>query len=109
MLVRILKEPKNAIIRQYEKLLAMDEVKLVFDEDALHSIAKEAKEKKVGARALRSIIEDFMLDIMYQIPRDDSIGRVIITGDYVNGKGSPIIELRGVEPLQIEACATENK
>ena len=50
-----------------------------------------------------------MLDIMYQIPRDDSIGRVIITGDYVNGKGSPIIELRGVEPLQIEACATENK
>ena len=67
MLVRILKEPKNAIIRQYEAL-AMDEVKLVFDEDALHSIAKEAKEK-VGARALRSIIEDFMLDIMYEIPR----------------------------------------
>ena len=96
MLVRILKEPKNAIIRQYEKLLAMDEVKLVFDEDALHSIAKEAKEKKVGARALRSIIEDFMLDIMYEIPKDDNIGRVTITEDYVEKKGGPLIEMRGL-------------
>jgi ATP-dependent Clp protease ATP-binding subunit ClpX len=61
--------------------------------------------KNTGARALRSIIEDFMLDIMYQIPRDDSIGRVTITGDYVNGKGSPIIELRGTAAL--EASATE--
>ena len=71
MLVRILKEPKNAIIKQYQKLLAMDEVKLEFDDDALYSIAKKAKEKKVGARALRAIIEDFMLDIMYEIPKDE--------------------------------------
>ena len=100
MLVRILKEPKNAIIRQYEKLLAMDEVKLVFDEDALHSIAKEAKEKKVGARALRSIIEDFMLDIMYEIPKDDNIGRVTITREYIEGTGGPIIDIRSNEILE---------
>lgn len=69
MLVKILKEPKNAIIKQYQKLLEMDEVRLEFDDDALYAIAKMAKEKKVGARALRAIIEDFMLDIMYEIPR----------------------------------------
>ncbi len=74
MLVRILKEPKNAIIRQYQKLLALDEVNLVFEEDALRAIAEKAKkEKKVGARALRSIIEEFMLDIMYEIPKDENI------------------------------------
>ena len=99
-LIRILKEPKNAIIRQYEKLLAMDEVKLVFDEDALHSIAKEAKEKKVGARALRSIIEDFMLDIMYEIPKDDNIGMVTITKDYVEKKGGPLITMRGCAAIE---------
>ena len=67
MLVQILKEPKNAIIKQYQKLLAMDEVKLEFDDGALRAIAKRAKEKNVGARALRSIIEEFMLDIMYEL------------------------------------------
>ena len=67
MLVKILKEPKNAIIKQYQKLLEMDEVRLEFDDDALYAIAKMAKEKKVGARALRAIIEDFMLDIMYEL------------------------------------------
>jgi len=109
MYIKILKEPRNAILKQYKKLLALDEVDLAFDESAYKAIAKKAMEKKTGARALRAIIEEFMLDIMYQIPRDDSIGRVVITGDYVNGKGSPIIELRGVEPIAIEACATENK
>ena len=109
MYIKILKEPKNAILKQYKKLLALDEVDLQFDDSAYEAIAEKAMKKNTGARALRAIIEEFMLDIMYQIPRDDSIGRVIITGDYVNGKGSPIIELRGVEPLQIEACATENK
>ena len=95
MLVRILKEPKNAILKQYQKLLEMDEVKLEFEDDALAAIAKQAKEKKVGARALRAIIEDFMLDIMYEIPKDDSIGMVTITKDYVEKKGGPIITLRG--------------
>lgn len=95
MLVRILVEPKNAIVKQYQKLLTMDEVQLVFDEDALHSIAQKAREKKVGARALRAIIEEFMLDIMYEIPKDDNIGTVTITKDYIEKKGGPLIEMRG--------------
>ena len=73
----------------------MDEVKLAFDEDALRAIAHNAKEKKVGARALRAVIEEFMLDIMYEIPKDDNIGMVTITKDYVEKKGSPVITLRG--------------
>ena len=96
MYIRILTEPKNAILKQYKKLLSMDEVDLVFDESALNAIAEKALEKKTGARALRSIIEEFMLDIMYEIPKDDSIGRVTITGDYINKKGAPVIDLRGV-------------
>ena len=99
MLVRILAEPKNAIVKQYQKLLAMDEVKLNFEEEALHAIAKKAKEKKVGARALRAIIEEFMLDIMYEIPKDDNIGQVTITADYIEKKGGPRIEMRGVAAL----------
>ena len=99
MLVKILKEPKNAIIKQYQKLLEMDEVRLEFDDDALYAIAKMAKEKKVGARALRAIIEDFMLDIMYEIPKDDNIGTVTITKDYVEKKGGPLIQMRGTPKL----------
>lgn len=95
MLVQILREPKNAIIKQYQKLLALDEVELCFGESALHAIAKRAMEKKTGARALRSIIEEIMLDIMYEIPKDDNIGRVTITEDYILNKGLPIIEMRG--------------
>lgn len=94
MLVQILKEPKNAIIKQYQKLLAMDEVKLDFNEEALRAIAKRAKEKKVGARALRSIIEEFMLDIMYEIPKDDNIGAVTITREYIENTGGPLIQMR---------------
>lgn len=100
MLVRILTEPKSAIVKQYQKLLAMDEVKLVFEDDALHAIAAKAKEKKVGARALRAIIEDFMLDIMYEIPKDDNIGMVTITKDYIEGQGGPLITMRGCMELE---------
>lgn len=94
-LIQVLKEPKNAILKQYEHLLSLDEVKLVFDEDALDAIAERAMEKDTGARALRAILEEIMLDIMYEIPKDDSIGKVTITGDYVRGCGGPIIEMRG--------------
>ena len=85
MLVRILTEPKNAIVRQYKKLLAMDEVDLEFTEGAL--------------QALRAILEEYMLDIMYEIPKDDNIGKVTITEDYVEKKGGPLIEMRGVAAL----------
>ena len=97
MLVSILKEPKNAILKQYKKLLAMDEVNLEFDDDALGIIAEKAMEKDTGARALRSILEEYMLDIMYEIPKDGNIGKVTITADYINGKGAPRIEMRGLE------------
>lgn len=94
MMVKILKEPKNAILKQYQKLLELDEVKLDFDEGALEAIAEKAMEKDTGARALRSIIEDFMLDIMYEIPKDSNIGKVTITREYIEGTGGPIIEIR---------------
>ena len=94
MLVKILQEPKNAILKQYQKLLALDEVKLTFNDGALHAIAAKAMEKDTGARALRAIIEEFMLDIMYEVPKDDNIGRVIITREYIEGTGGPIIDIR---------------
>ena len=95
MLVRILKEPRNAIIRQYEELLAMDEVKLTFEDGALRSIAKKALAMETGARALRAIIEKYMLDIMYEIPKDDTIGEVIITEEYIEHTGGPRVLMRG--------------
>ena len=94
MLIQILKEPKNAILKQYQKLLELDEVKLEFDGEALEAIAEKALKKDTGARALRAIIEEFMLDIMYEIPKDDNIGRVVITRDYIEGTGGPVIEIR---------------
>ena len=95
MMVKILSEPKNAILKQYQKLLELDEVKLDFTEGALEAIAEKAMEKDTGARALRSIIEEFMLDIMYEIPKDDNIGTVTITREYIEGTGGPIIGMRG--------------
>ena len=102
MLVQILKEPKNAILKQYKKLLEMDEVKLSFDDESLEAIAEKALEKDTGARALRAILEEYMLDIMYEIPKDDSIGEVVITGDYIRHTGGPKIFLRGQEPFLLE-------
>lgn len=103
MLVSILKEPKNAILKQYKKLLALDEVKLEFSDDALGAIADKAMEKDTGARALRAIIEEYMLDIMYEIPKDDSIGQVIITKEYIDHTGGPRILMRGQEMLELES------
>jgi ATP-dependent Clp protease ATP-binding subunit ClpX len=95
MLVSVLKEPRNAILKQYQKLLAMDEVSLEFEDGALEAIAQKALEKKTGARALRAILEDYMLDIMYEIPKDDNIGRVTITRAFIEKTGGPLIEMRG--------------
>lgn len=100
MLVKILMEPKNAILKQYQKLLELDEVELKFEQSALAAIAEKALEKKTGARALRAIIEEFMLDIMYEIPKDDNIGRVTITREYIENTGGPVIDMRGVMQIQ---------
>ena len=100
MLVRILKEPKNAILKQYQKLLALDEVDLRFTDGALRAIAKKAMDRDLGARALRAIIEEFMLDIMYEIPKDDNIGAVEITEEYISGNGGPSITMRGSAAIE---------
>ncbi len=95
LLVEVLTKPRNAIVKQYQKLLQMDEVDLEFEEEALRAVARKAAAKKTGARALRSIIEQFMMDIMYEIPKDEMIGKVVITKDYIEGKGAPAILMRG--------------
>ena len=102
MMVKILTEPKNAILKQYQKLLALDEVKLDFNEESLRAIAAKAMKKDTGARALRAIIEEFMIDIMYEIPKDDNIGQVTITKEYIEGTGGPVITLRGQEVARLE-------
>lgn len=93
-LVKILSEPKNALTKQYEKLFELDDVKLEFTDDALLAIAKEAVERKTGARGLRAIIEKVMTDIMYEIPSDDTIGICTITRDVIEGNGQPEIVYR---------------
>lgn len=100
MMIKVLSEPRNAILKQYQKLLEMDEVQLIFNEDSLRAIAEKAMEKKTGARALRAIIEEFMLDIMYEIPKDDNIGKVTITREYIENTGGPVIEMRGTPIIE---------
>ena len=96
------KDRTKDILKQYQKLLALDEVKLEFEDGALHAIAAKALERDTGARALRAILEEYMLDIMYEIPKDDSIGEVVITREYIEGNGGPKILLRGQEPILLE-------
>lgn len=93
-LVRILKEPKNALIKQYKKLFAFDEVKLSVEDDAVEEIAKLAHERKTGARGLRSIVEKVMMDVMYEIPSDDSIAECILTKKAVDGEEKPRLRYR---------------
>ena len=99
-LVRILKEPKSALIKQYQKLFEFDEVDLEFEEDAIEAIADKAFERKTGARGLRSIMESVMMDVMYEIPSDETIGRCVITRDSVEGSGKPVIISRDI-PIKI--------
>ena len=82
-LIRILKEPKNSLIKQYQKLFELDNVKLTFEEKALHEIAQKAIEQKTGARGLRTILEDLLLDVMYEIPSKTDIKEVVVTKDSI--------------------------
>ena len=91
-LVRILTEPKNAMTKQYQALMSMDDVELVFEPDALEAIADRAIERKIGARGLRSVMENVMTEIMYTVPSDPSVSRVTITAECVNEGDSPVIE-----------------
>ncbi|MDD6137431.1 MAG: ATP-dependent Clp protease ATP-binding subunit ClpX [Lachnospiraceae bacterium] len=101
-LIRILSEPKSAISKQYKKLFELDGVTLEFEEDALREMAKEAMERKTGARGLRAIMEKAVMDLMYEIPSDDYISRCVITKDSVTGEGEPIKEYSD-EPRQKRA------
>ena len=93
-LERILTEPKNAIVKQYEKLFELDDVQLTFEPEALKEVAKTSLERKTGARGLRAIMEQSMLDLMYQIPSDESIESCVVTKDVIDGTGEPIITRR---------------
>ncbi|MBR9937921.1 ATP-dependent Clp protease ATP-binding subunit ClpX [Oscillospiraceae bacterium Marseille-Q3528] len=93
-LERILTEPKNAIVKQYEKLFELDDVQLTFEPEALKEVAKKSLERKTGARGLRAIMEQSMLDLMYQIPSDESIESCVVTKDVIDGTGEPIITRR---------------
>ena len=95
-LMRILCEPKNALVKQYKKLFEFDDVELTFEEDAIEAIASEAFDKKTGARGLRSILEHTMRDVMYEMPSDESIIKCIITKESVEGKASPVVVRDGV-------------
>ena len=97
MLVRILCEPKNALIKQYARLFEMDGVKLEFDKAALDAIAETSLARKTGARGLRAIMEDIMMDTMFRVPSDDTIKGCMITKDVVEGKGQPLYECDGEE------------
>ncbi|PID15648.1 ATP-dependent Clp protease ATP-binding subunit ClpX [Sporosarcina sp. P34] len=90
-LYQILTEPKNAIVKQYQKMVELDDVELQFEDDALIEIAKEAIARKTGARGLRSIIENIMLDVMYELPSLEEVKKCIITKDSVLGKSTPIL------------------
>lgn len=89
-LVRILTEPKNALVKQYQRLLEMEEVDLEFDEEALHAIADKAIDREIGARGLRSIIENVMLNVMYEVPGRDDVKRIVITPETVEGQEEPL-------------------
>ena len=91
-LVRILREPKNALVKQYQTLLSYDDVKLEFDDDALQEIANKAIERKTGARGLRSIIEETMMDVMFEVPSQENVKLVRITKEAVDGTDKPILE-----------------
>lgn len=91
-LIRILKEPKNALTRQYHKLFELDGVELAFEEDALRLMAKQAMDRKTGARGLRAIIEGVLMDLMYRVPSDNTIRKCTITKAVVEGKEEPVIE-----------------
>lgn len=98
-LVRILKEPKNSLTRQYRALFEIDGIELEFEDDALEAIAETAMERKTGARGLRAIMEDQMNDLMYELPSRDDVGKVVITADFIHGKGEPQFYPRSTKAL----------
>jgi ATP-dependent Clp protease ATP-binding subunit ClpX len=96
-LVKILREPKNALVKQYQKLFELEDVALTFTDDALEAIANKAIERKTGARGLRSIVEAILLDTMFDLPTEEGIAEVVVDKDVVGGTKEPIRVLKGKE------------
>jgi ATP-dependent Clp protease ATP-binding subunit ClpX len=108
-LIRILSEPKNAVIKQYMKLFGLDHVRLIFEDEALEAIAEEALARNTGARGLRAIMEQFMMKLMYELPSDELADTVTITRDFIQGKGEAVITHRAPAlPEAIEAALPES-
>ena len=97
-MVRILTEPKNALIKQFERLFEMDGVQLVFTEEAVRAVARKAMERNIGARGLRAVLENAMMDLMFSLPSDDSVGSCTVTADVINGSGEPELTRRSILP-----------
>ena len=96
-LIRILKEPKNSLTKQYDKLFELDGVQLEFQDEALETVARKSLERKTGARGLRAIMEGVIMDLMYEIPSQTDVSECLITKDVVEGKEKPMIEHSGVK------------
>ncbi|MHB1956094.1 MAG: ATP-dependent Clp protease ATP-binding subunit ClpX, partial [Sulfobacillus sp.] len=90
-LVQILTEPRNALVKQYQKMLSLDNVELEFKEDAIRAVAREAMRRNTGARALRAIIEDIMLDVMYDMPSRNDIAKCVVTREVVENREAPLL------------------
>jgi len=102
-LVRILTEPKNCLVNQYKKLFALDKVDLEFEPEALNAIAKKTIERKIGARGLRSIMEEYLNHLMYEIPSDYTVEKILITPDVINKDAQPeIVYNKDRKPVQIQ-------
>ena len=109
-LVRILQEPKNALVKQYKKLFDLDRVDLEFTDDALVTVAKKTLERKTGARGLRAILEDLLMPIMYQVPSDYTVEKVVITKDMVeNNSGPEIVYNKERKPMKIRITTPKRK
>ena len=98
-MVRILTEPKNALVKQFERLFEMDGVQLVFTEDAVRAVARKAMERKIGARGLRAVLENAMMDLMFHLPSDDSVGSCTVTAEVIEGKAEPELTKRSALPF----------
>ncbi len=103
-LVEILSTPKNALLKQYARLFEMEDVKLTFDDEALHAVAKKALLRKTGARGLRSIMENILLDTMYELPSREDVEEVVINKEVVDNKGAPVVVPRAEEPKRKEGA-----
>ncbi|MCO5176989.1 MAG: ATP-dependent Clp protease ATP-binding subunit ClpX [Thermomicrobiales bacterium] len=104
-LMRILVEPKNAVVRQYQKFFQLDDVELVFTADALDAAAKQAEERRTGARGLRTTIEEVLLDVMYEIPSLEGVRKCIVNGDVINNRTRPLLMTVNDRPIEVEKTA----